>query len=73
MTCTKPARLRVSSASGDIGLTNNGWDTNGTLFNAQSSLAGDTRHFQVFYRDLETGPCARLQNTTNAVSVTFVP
>ena len=41
---------------------------------AQASLAvGDTRHFQVFYRDDVSGGCGTGANTSNAITVTAVP
>ena len=35
--------------------------------------AGDTRHFQTWYRDPLAGPCGTGFNLSHAVSVTFAP
>jgi hypothetical protein len=35
--------------------------------------SGDTRYFQIWYRDPVAGPCAGLFNTSSGVIVTFVP
>ena len=43
-----------------------------TLSAAGGWAAGETRHFQVFYRS-PSGPCGAGFNTTNAVSVAFGP
>ena len=36
------------------------------------TAAGDTRHYQAWYRDLG-GPCGNATNVTNALSVTWLP
>jgi hypothetical protein len=35
--------------------------------------AGDTRYFQVWYRDAAASPCHQFSNVSSAVRVTFVP
>ncbi len=35
--------------------------------------AGETRNFQVIYRDDGLGACGNGTNTTNAISVTYLP
>ena len=62
-------------ANGDVGLTNNGWGgasgpPTGILTQA-GFVAGQTRHFQVFYRADDTLGCQTGQNTSQAVTTTF--
>ncbi len=68
---------RATDAGGDIGLTNNGWGPPngpaGGLIAQGGFVAGQTRHYQCFYRELGTLVCMTGQNTTQAVSVTFEP
>ena len=68
---------RAADANGNIGATNAGWggsDAPAIGLIAQGGfVAGDTRHYQVIYRDESDGSCMTGQNTTNGVSVTFVP
>ena len=46
---------------------------NGGLWKQGGFLAGQTRFFQVTYRDLATAVCMRGLNTSQSVSVTFTP
>ena len=68
---------RSIDASGNIGDTTNGWGLpdgppNGLI--AQGGfVAGQTRHYQVIYREEETLSCMTGQNTSQAVTVTFEP
>ena len=68
---------RPSDANGDIGVTTNGWGPPngppGGLIANGMYVAGQTRHYQIFYREMETLGCLTAQNTSNAVSVTFTP
>ena len=63
---------RPIDTNGDVGVTANGW---GTLTGAANSIvaqggftAGQTRHFQCFYREDELLVCLTGQNTSNAIS-----
>lgn len=60
-------RLRVMTYLGD-GVSLSGVD----LSELGSWAPGDTRQFQIFYRDV-FGPCGSGFNFTNAVELTFVP
>ena len=68
---------RPTDASGDVGLTTNGWGPPsgppGGLVAQGGFVCGQTRHFQVIYRDFDTMVCLTGQNTSNGVSVTIVP
>ncbi len=68
---------RATDAMGDIGVTNNGWGPPsgpaGGLIAQGGFVAGQTRNYQCFYREIGTLGCMTGQNTTNAVSVTFQP
>ena len=68
---------RATDANGDIGVTNNGWGPPsgpaGGLIAQGGFVAGQTRHYQCFYREIGTLGCMTGQNTTDAVSVTFEP
>lgn len=67
---------RATDTTGDIGLTNAGWGDpdapTGGLSTQGSFAAGQTRQFQIIYRDDEMAGCGTGLNTTNGVSVTFV-
>lgn len=63
--------LRVSDASGAIGLTTEGWGTQ-PISNFPPLMSGQTRHFQVVYRDSVGVLCASGLNTTQAISILFV-
>ena len=79
--CTAQNEIRHGSrstdAAGDVGFTNNGWGPPNnpmTGIIAQGGFtSGQTRHFQVFYREDDTLVCQSGQNTTNGVTVTFQP
>ncbi len=43
----------------------------GGLLAGSNLLAGDTRFYQVWYRDPDNGPCGSSFNTSNAISLTF--
>ena len=66
---------RATDMNGDIGITNNGWGPPagpmGGIAASSGFVAGQTRHFQVFYRELDTLVCQTGQNTSNAVTVDF--
>lgn len=68
---------RATDNNGDIGVTNAGWgEGDGPIGGlvAQGGFAiGDTRHWQVFYREGVDLVCQTGQNTTDAVSVEVVP
>ncbi len=68
---------RAANANGDVGTTGPGW---GGVDNPQIGLAaqggypaGQTRFFQVIYRDDPALSCMRGLNTTQAVGTTFTP
>ena len=68
---------RATDGAGEIGFTNNGW---GGAFGPPAGLAtqggfvaGETRHYQAFYRDFADQVCLTEQNTTQAITVTFTP
>ncbi len=68
---------RPTDANGDVGVMTNGWGppsgpTGGLLAQA-GFAAGQTRHFQVVYRENPMLGCLRGQNSTQAVSVTVLP
>ena len=63
--------VRPADANGDIGISTNGWGTPNGFFNFNAFSAGQTKHFQMIYRDDESQVCMRGQNTSQAVSVTF--
>ena len=68
---------RPSDGSGDVGTTNNGWGPpsgppGGLIANA-GLAAGQTRHFQLVYRDFQALSCMTGLNTTNGVSVSILP
>ncbi|MEM7516008.1 MAG: hypothetical protein AAF368_03665, partial [Planctomycetota bacterium] len=66
---------RATDSNGDIGVTNNGWGPPngppGGLIATNGFVAGQTRHFQVFYREDVALGCQSGQNTTQGVTVTF--
>lgn len=65
--------VRPSDSAGDIGVTTNGWGSPNGFFNFSAFVAGSTKHFQLIYRDDELAVCMRGQNTSQAVTVVFVP
>lgn len=68
---------RAADSNGDVGLTNNGWgDGSGPPAGllAQGGFgAGQTRHFQVNYREFSHLGCMRGLNSTNAFSIEVLP
>lgn len=68
---------RPTDAGGDIGVTTNGWGPPdgppGGLTAQGGFVGGQTRHFQVFYREDDTLACNTGQNTTQGITTTFVP
>lgn len=68
---------RLSSAAGEVGVTTNGWGTpNGPAggIAAQGGFAaGQTRHFQIFYRDVPHAACTGEFSSSQGVTVTFEP
>jgi len=67
---------RASDSNGDIGVTTGGWggaSPPGIGLIAQGGFAlGQTRHWQVTYREVGTLVCLTGLNTTNAISTTFM-
>lgn len=68
---------RATDAQGDIGITNNGWGGTSPppigLIAQGGYCCGETRRFQITYRDDPLFVCGTALNTTNAISVTLVP
>lgn len=64
---------RPSDLAGDIGRTTNGWGSPNGFFNFDAFTSGQTRHFQMIYRDDPQAVCMRGQNTTQAITVNFAP
>lgn len=68
---------RATDISGDVGSTNNGWggaDAPPAGLIAQGSfLVGQSRNFQVIYRDLNTQVCFTGLNTSNASTIVVGP
>ncbi|MEM7518613.1 MAG: hypothetical protein AAF368_17035, partial [Planctomycetota bacterium] len=62
-----------SDANGDIGVQNAGWGGAAGLIAPAGFSAGQTRHFQVVYRDGLNSPCALPFNTSQGISVTLEP
>ena len=68
--------VRVADDLGEVGDTTPGWggvDAPGSLAMANGFAPGRTRQFQATYREEVTFGCGTGRNTTNAVSVVFVP
>ena len=65
--------VRPSDGNGDIGLTTNGWGTPDGFFGFSAFVAGETKHFQLVYRDDDAAVCMTGQNTSQAVTVVFEP
>ena len=42
-------------------------------FKAGNIAPGDTKHYQVWYRNPTASPCATEANTTNGISITWEP
>ena len=69
---------RVADANGDVGLTNDPWGGEGRppaglVSAAAGFVAGQSRFFQVIYRDDPLLQCMRGINTSQAVEVVFEP
>lgn len=64
---------RSSNANGEIGSTNNGWGEPAGLQNSEPFITGNTRHFQVIYRDDPQAGCQSGLNTSQSVSISFAP
>ena len=64
---------RQSDASGQVGFSNNGWGGPDPFFNFGAFVVGVERHFQLFYRDDDAQVCMTGQNTTQAVTTSFLP
>ena len=68
---------RASSATGTIGETTPGWGRpdgpSEGLADRLGALAGETRYFQVIYRTPADAGCQTGQNTSQGVSVVFIP
>ncbi len=69
--------VRPIDATGTIGVTTPGWGTpdgpGGGLSGQGGFVGGQTRNFQIFYRESGVQVCMTGQNTTNAAEVTFIP
>ncbi len=69
--------IRFSDSGGFIGDSNAGWGGNDApaagLIAQGGFAAGQTRHFQAFYRDNPHATCTNGLGTTQAVSTTFAP
>ena len=57
----------------EIGLTNAGWGAPDGFANSGAFVPGETRYFQLFYRDDASEGCMTGQNTSQAVRVPFTP
>ena len=68
---------RPADAAGDVGVTNRGWGfpdgPTGGILALLGMTPGQTRYFQVTYRDTPVAPCSQVLNTSNAVEVTAKP
>ncbi|MEO0475345.1 MAG: hypothetical protein AAF085_05130, partial [Planctomycetota bacterium] len=68
---------RATDASGDIGKTNAAWGTPSGppsgLIAFNGFTTGQTRHFQIVYRDDVQASCGRGQNTTQGGTVVVLP
>lgn len=62
---------RTSDAGGSIGAGTAGWGGGDPFFNLNQFAAGQTRHFQLVYRELPGTVCLTEQNTTQGVTVSF--
>ena len=62
---------------GDVGLVGPGWGGESGppagIAATAGFVAGETRHFQAFYRELPGVVCSTQQNTSQSVTVTFTP
>lgn len=65
--------VRAADANGRIGVSTNGWGNPNGFFNFGAFTLGETRFFQVVYREDPASACQTGLNTTQASSVTFLP
>ncbi len=76
--CVGGGLLRHGSrATNSAGANANAWGTLGApsqgLIAVNAFFAGQVRQFQCYYRDTAGAVCGTAQNTTNGLSITFVP
>ncbi|MEM7516029.1 MAG: FG-GAP repeat protein, partial [Planctomycetota bacterium] len=68
---------RPTDSAGAVGLTTAGWGAPngppGGLLASGGFVAGQTRHFQVIYRETPTATCTTNQNTSPGVTVIVTP
>lgn len=64
---------RPTDGNGDVGFTTNPWANQPFFLLLAGFVGGQTRRFQVFYREDPANVCGRGQNTTQGVAVTFLP
>lgn len=68
---------RATDAQGSVGITNNGWGGTdgpaGGLLAQAGLVAGQTRHYQAFYRETPTAGCMGEQNTSQGISIVVRP
>lgn len=65
--------IRPTDANGDVGVTNSPWGEDPAFLSGVGFVAGQTRNYQAYYRELPTLVCGRALNTSQAFSVTFLP
>ena len=65
--------LRTTDSLGSIGATTPGWGDADAFFQFAAFVSGGERQFQLFFRQPLPAVCQTGQNTSQAVSVTFVP
>ncbi|MEM7517020.1 MAG: hypothetical protein AAF368_08880, partial [Planctomycetota bacterium] len=63
--------IRITDADGNVRLADSSWGVTGDVLAGAGFVAGQTRNFQVLYRDNVAAGCLTGQNGTNGVSVTF--
>ena len=66
------ASIGLTQAAATITIVNLDGPGEGLLMQA-GFVAGETRHFQIVYREDPSLSCMRGQNSSNGYSVTFVP
>lgn len=68
---------RLSNDAGEFGVTTPGWGLPdppaGGILASSGFVAGQVRHFQLFYRDDPAANCGTGNNTSNAISIPFTP
>jgi hypothetical protein len=65
--------IRPTDLSGEVGASNSPWGLDPHFIARAGFVAGQSRIYQAYYRELPTMVCGRGLNTTQAFSVTFVP